>query len=234
MSATFEKARQFMYRNARPLDLARFRYHFENGDKEEVLKVLSFYQNEDGGCGHAVEADCWNPNSTPLHSSSASDIVRYAEPDSALFHLGIRVVNEAIESLSQHELLDRHTCASYVRMKEYVEKAGVTEQIHYNLLKDRLHESVNNLIDRDTSKWGGYVCRPSQFLSSRDSEYYKDNKDIAGYECTHIINSQLPDGSWDIPWGWDGFPDEWAISRNWWKGQVIIENLLYLKGFQKS
>ena len=50
----FEKARNFMYRNARPLDLARFQYHFENSDKEAVMNVLSYYQNADGGCGHAV------------------------------------------------------------------------------------------------------------------------------------------------------------------------------------
>lgn len=301
MGIVFEKARQFMYRNARPLDLARFQYHFENGSRENVLNVLSFYQNEDGGCGHAVEADCWNPNSTPLHTGSASDIirqieyddrshpliqgllkwygsgthfdgkhwmitvesnndypcapwwhmdsesschtdyngtaqiagfiVRYAEPDSALFNLGIRVVREAIEALSEKELLDKHTCACYIHMKEYIEKAGAAGLIEYEQLKKRLHESVNQLIDRDTSKWGGYACRPSCFLSSRDSEYYNDNKDISELECDHIISTQLPDGSWDIPWGWEDFPEEWAISKNWWKGQVIIENLLYLKGF---
>lgn len=73
---TFERARAFIYRNARPLDLARFQYHFENGSKENVLNTLSYYQNEDGGCGYAVEADCWNPNSIPLHSNTASDIIR--------------------------------------------------------------------------------------------------------------------------------------------------------------
>lgn len=46
-----EKAQEFIYRNARPLDLARWNYLFENGDKENVLKILSSYQNEDGGFG---------------------------------------------------------------------------------------------------------------------------------------------------------------------------------------
>lgn len=27
------------------------------------------------GCGHAVEPDCWNPNSIPPHSITVSDIV---------------------------------------------------------------------------------------------------------------------------------------------------------------
>ena len=40
------------------------------------MNALSYYQNADGGCGHAVEADCWNPNSTPLHTGTACDILR--------------------------------------------------------------------------------------------------------------------------------------------------------------
>ena len=76
INITFKKAREFMYRNARPLDLARFQFHFENVSKEAVINALSYYQNEDGGFGHAVEADCWNPNSIPLHSNTASDIIR--------------------------------------------------------------------------------------------------------------------------------------------------------------
>lgn len=68
------------------------------------------------------------------------------------------------------------------------------------LLKERLHEFVNQRIDRDTSKWSGYVCRPSCFLPSRESEYYKE--DISGFKCDYIINIQRPDGSWDISWNW--------------------------------
>lgn len=67
------------------------------------------------------------------------------------------------------------------------------------------------------------MCKPSQFINSKNSEYYMENKEMAEYEC-------LDDGSWDIPWGWDDFSDEWAISKKWWKGDVIVLNLLYLKG----
>lgn len=47
-----------VYRNARPLDFARWQYHFENGGKEAVLRALSYYQNKDGGFGYALELDC--------------------------------------------------------------------------------------------------------------------------------------------------------------------------------
>lgn len=74
--AFFDKARGFIYRNARPVDLARFQYHFEDGDKENVLNALSCYQNDDGGFGHALEPDCLNPNSSPVQTWAATEILR--------------------------------------------------------------------------------------------------------------------------------------------------------------
>ena len=71
-----EKAREFIYRNARPLDLARWNYLFENGNKENVLRILASYQNEDGGFGHGLEPDCWNPNSSPVQTWVATEIIK--------------------------------------------------------------------------------------------------------------------------------------------------------------
>lgn len=70
-----EKARKYVYRCARPLELARWQYHFEGGSRENVLNALRFYQNEDGGFGHALEADNWNPASTPISTLTAADIL---------------------------------------------------------------------------------------------------------------------------------------------------------------
>ena len=76
---TFEKARAFIYRNARPLELSKWQYHFENGSKEAVLNALSFYQNEDGGFGNGLEADNLNPNSSPMATWAATETLREIE-----------------------------------------------------------------------------------------------------------------------------------------------------------
>lgn len=81
---TFEKARRFIYRNARPIDLALFKYHFENGSANDVITALSAYQNPDGGFGHGIEADNFNPNSIPIGVWKATEYVKETggiEPD---------------------------------------------------------------------------------------------------------------------------------------------------------
>lgn len=70
----FEIVKKWMYRNARPLDIARWKYHFENGNKEDVLVALSAYQNLDGGFAYGLEADSWNPISSPIQTWCATEI----------------------------------------------------------------------------------------------------------------------------------------------------------------
>lgn len=302
---TYEKARSFIYRNARPLDIARWQYHFESGSKEAVLTALAAYQNEDGGFGHALEPDSWNPNSAPIQTWTATEIlreidftdkahpiiqgilrylasgqdfegqfwhctvrsnndyphapwwhtesdstchndynptaclagfiIRFASKDSDLYQLGCRIAKEAFDSfIGQGLLNDMHTAACYIRLMQYCGEAVADNVIDIDVLKNKMLEQVKHSITKNTAKWEtGYICKPSQFFNSCESVFCADNKELAEFECDYIIKTQLEDGSWGIPWGWAAYPEEWAISKNWWKGSGAILNLLYLKGMKR-
>lgn len=72
----YNEIRSWMYRNARPLELALWKLNFENGSRETVADLLAFYQNEDGGFGNVLEPDCWNPESSPYTTMIAIGILR--------------------------------------------------------------------------------------------------------------------------------------------------------------
>ena len=303
MNQTYDKARTFIYRNARPLDLTRWQYHFEGGSKEAVLTALAAYQNDDGGFGHALEPDSWNPNSSPIQTWVATEIlreigfedavhpiiqgilrylentndfnmrywyaniksnnnfphapwwgfsdepkhrlndynptaclagfiIRFADKNSELYALGCQIAKEAFEAyIGQGFLNDMHTAGCYVRLWQYCVESGTIDVIDLSALKEKLLLQVKSSITHNTTEWKtGYICKPSQFFYSRDSIFYAYNKEIADYECEFIIGTQNEDGSWNIPWGWNGYPEEWAVSKNWWKGNGAILNMLYLRG----
>lgn len=71
-----QKTIDFIYRYSRPLDLARYRFHFEQASSTEVLSILAHYQNADGGFGHGLEPDFLNPQSTPIATWAAVNILR--------------------------------------------------------------------------------------------------------------------------------------------------------------
>ena len=62
----FERARTYIWSNARLLDRRLFEYLFAGGAREEVVTALRPYQNADGGFGNALEPDVRAPVSQPV------------------------------------------------------------------------------------------------------------------------------------------------------------------------
>ena len=69
----FLRLRKLVHRCARPLDYVKWKFLFENGNCDDFLSVLFSYQNEDGGFGHNIECNNWNPNSAPYTVCIALD-----------------------------------------------------------------------------------------------------------------------------------------------------------------
>ncbi len=67
----FERAADFIWRNARLLEKYRFAYHFLDGPQSAVIACLRSYQNPDGGFGNALEPDKRYPGSTPIDVATA-------------------------------------------------------------------------------------------------------------------------------------------------------------------
>ena len=301
---TFEKARQFIYRNARPLDLARWQYHFEAGTKEAVLKALSFYQNEDGGFGHGLESDFLNPNSSPIatwnaavileeiqlndrqhpivlgilrYLESGADfdrttqqwlncvptnndyphatwwtynenselrynpttnlagfILKYAPSDSPLYQKGLEIAKQAVDwFFSQVPFGEQHITACFIQLYDFLQDADCN-LVDMQLFKEKLLQQVHDNICHDCTKWAtDYVCKPSNFFRSPKSMFYTDNIETADAEICFIENNQLEDGSYPVNWQWWTDYKEFEVSANRWKSVIIIENMLYLKGFGK-
>jgi hypothetical protein len=62
----FDRARDFIKTQARPLDRALFEYRFEGAPADLVTAELACFQNDDGGFGRALEPDLRTPTSSAL------------------------------------------------------------------------------------------------------------------------------------------------------------------------
>ncbi len=62
---------EFVLQNARPLELAIYKYFFENESNQAVIDELLKFQNSDGGFGNALEPDFFNPKSSPIATNDA-------------------------------------------------------------------------------------------------------------------------------------------------------------------
>ncbi|KNY28688.1 hypothetical protein [Pseudobacteroides cellulosolvens] len=308
----FQTIRNWIYRNARPLDNARWRYHFENGSNEDVLKALATYQNADGGFGHAIEADSWNPNSSPISTTTAIEILReirfidinhsiikgilayfdtttdftgeywlsstptnndyphapwwnypnnesfdwgynptamiagfilyFADRNTGIYKKAEKIAMQAIDKYLNGVMENGEAYNSVKRegelrcfnhLLEYLEAAELTQVYQATELRDTLIKQVDIYIEKDNSKWNGYCCKPSTFITSPDSIFFKGNEDILNTELDYILKNRNQDGVWNITWSWGSYEKEFAISENWWKANIAILNMLLLRNFSR-
>lgn len=110
MEAMFARARDFIYRNARPLELARWRNQFEAAGAQEVLDALRVYQNPDGGFGHGLEPDAWCPLSSPVQTWCAAEVLREA----GCLDGGLEPVQGLLRYLTSGQDFDGHTWGNTV------------------------------------------------------------------------------------------------------------------------
>lgn len=97
------KAIEYVLQNARPLELAIYKYFFENESNKAVINELSKFQNVDGGFGNALEPDFFNPNSSPIATNDAIitlSRVNALDRDSA-------IVQGIVKYLESHDSFDK-------------------------------------------------------------------------------------------------------------------------------
>lgn len=78
-----DRARTFLWSNARLLERRRYSFLFEGGSRAHVLTALKAYQNDDGGCGNALEPDKRTSTSQPIDQEFALRVLDEVgfEPD---------------------------------------------------------------------------------------------------------------------------------------------------------
>jgi len=67
----FDRAREFIETQARPLERALFDLRFGDGGSERVIEELTHFANRDGGLGRALEPDVRTPSSSALATALA-------------------------------------------------------------------------------------------------------------------------------------------------------------------
>jgi hypothetical protein len=303
----YKEIRLWIYRNARPIELALWQYYFENGSKEAVLSALSLYQNDDGGFGNTLEADSWNPHSSPYTTLNSINILRGIEfsdkshpimkgiykflesnafcsengwhfsipsnndyphapwwtfnaeenavegigvtaeiagfifgnfdGNSEIYLKALSLADVVINRLKTQVNYGEMGIGGYCILLESIKQSNLVSRFDCSFLENKLHKLVNESIERDTSKWPYYTVRPSKYINSPKSSFYRDNEDIVSKELDYIIETRPRNGVWGITWSWfdnnDKYPKEFAISENWWKAVIAINNLNLLKNFDR-
>lgn len=137
-----------------------------------------------------------------------------------------------LDHLSAHpEPLDMHDlfcCLTLVASPNLPSEAAA--QVRARILDD-----APRVIVTDGGQWGGYGMMPLDAAPSPDA-LLADLVPRAAVDANldSLIETQLADGSWPIPWSWgDLHPTAWAEAERDWKGQRVVNNLRVLAAYDR-
>lgn len=98
------KSIDWLMSHGRPLDIARFKYHFENASVSVVLEELRKFQNPDGGFGHGLEPDVRNPDSSPIACWVATELLT----EISCWNKQLDIVSDLVAYLSNTQHKEGH------------------------------------------------------------------------------------------------------------------------------
>lgn len=123
----------------------------------------------------------------------------------------------------------------YCVLLDTIKQCGLENVFDYENALCIVKKLVYDSIERDTSKWEFYGKRPSNYIHSPESVFFKENEDLVMKELDYLIEKRPEKGVWKITWSWfdnnEKYAKEFAISENWWKAIVAIQNMTHLRNF---
>ena len=162
-------------------------------------------------------------------------VFRRAEKNSELYKLAAGFVEKLLAKLNEPGDKGDMGLNGYRGLLETVNELKLNERFDVSRLSADIKNLIDAAIERDVSNWAGYSVRPSQFIDSPDSPYYKGNEEITGKELDYLIDTLPGDDVWGITWQWwenyEKYPKQFAVAENWWKSGIATGNLKFLKSF---
>jgi hypothetical protein len=171
--------RSYLFTHGRKLEQTLFLYHFESGSIDDVIAALKAYQNPDGGFGHGIEPDFHTPESSPIGTWTAINILRTLpiqnhpiideilnylahchDQKNGLFHFSIPSINDHPHAPWWHfdakkNIPNYNPTASLLGfMIKHLPKDHSTYQ---DVLK-RLNKAVSHFIENDISEMHELRC----------------------------------------------------------------------------
>jgi hypothetical protein len=93
----------------------------------------------------------------------------------------------------------------------------------FDRLLSRLRPMISAAVERDPSKWDGYVLMPLNIAPTPTSIFAELLRDSIEANLDFEIDRQQKDGSWSPNWSWgDAYPEAWPHAKRAWQGVLTV------------
>ena len=141
--------------------------------------------------------------------------------------------NKRVLKLLQEKMINRILNADKIEVHElqcYVRMLDINSDLN-SIVGEKIDQLVINTVETDKNKWVGYVTKPSTFIASPNSRYYKMFEQAYNFELDQLTEISDSEYCWYPSWNWNSYLDEWAKVKIEIAGMISVRNLIMLHKF---
>lgn len=178
----------------------------------------------------------YDPNEQP-HIGVTTELVcfllEFTKSDFSLYLKASSLTDKLLARFNEHIIMDEMSLSGFCTLLEKIKQLQLTNRFDITFLSSMVKKLVDKAIVRDVSKWAEYGVKPSLFIHSPDSEFYQDNEEIVQQELDYYVDTRPANSVWPITWQWydKKYPEEFAVSANWWKADLCLSTMRLLRRF---
>ncbi|HWO78259.1 MAG TPA: hypothetical protein VNM69_20530 [Bacillus sp. (in: firmicutes)] len=166
----------------------------------------------------------------------AAFLVHWSSEESETSEIGWSAIEKAIDRLMKANEMERHEINNYQQLIKIMNlhKTTFNTRFHYSLseVSNKVMSFVEKSVEWDASEWStGYKSLPLDFIDSPEHPLSEKFSDLIEQNLNFYIETISDEGTWDISWNWGGYPEEFAVSRRYWKGILTVNRYKLLKSF---
>lgn len=121
---------------------------------------------------------------------------------------------------------------SLVYARRLADRPGLSFETHAKLI-DQVRLIADQIVTRDKSSWTQYSAPPAKLAPSPKTILAETLADCLPAHLDFLVESQCPEGFWDVTWSWGNYPNDWEIAKAEWRGILTLEALMTLKAYQR-
>lgn len=142
--------------------------------------------------------------------------------------LGWSSLGAACEYLLEAESVEWHGLKNYWQclklLRPFKERFPGEVGCSFGEVEAQARALILEVIDRDLASWGkSYKPLPLDFVKSPADPLYPELKPLVEENLRVYLRDRDEDGIWDITWGWQHYPEEFAVARRYWQGILAVE-----------
>lgn len=133
---------------------------------------------------------------------------------------------KAQEYLLENEVAEVHDLLCYKRYFELCPDRFSKES------KEKLFNSIVDVIESDKTKWNSYVPKPVDFADSPSSPFVDLFSPSLITDNLEFLSDSLVKDHWEPSWDWGVDSGAWTSAKTDWSGILTVKNSLILRAFE--